>query len=172
VDGECEGDGDEEMIEINKTVDDAAAEATDSKLNKTLLYENWLEDYEKEKKKQQLKNAKKRKRSENSSPSNKRSNKSRSPTPVSSKGTEGGLQFDISKVQSRKASVKNSEESKNNTSSQMVTDSEEERKEMEKIKSDIIQYLAVKDEPLTIMQISYGTKYAKQYCDEAINALI
>jgi hypothetical protein len=91
---------------------------------------------------------------------------------VSSKGAEGGLQFDISKVQSRKASVKNSEESKNNTSSHMVTDSEEERKEMEKIKSDIIQYLAVKDEPLTIMQISYGTKYAKQYCDEAINALI
>jgi hypothetical protein len=38
------------MIEINKTMDDAAG-ATDSKLNKTLLYENWLEDYEKEKKK-------------------------------------------------------------------------------------------------------------------------
>jgi hypothetical protein len=50
----------------------------------------------------------------------------------------------------------------------MVTDSEEERKELEKIKNDILNYLYVKDEPLTIMQLSYGTKYAKQFCDEAM----
>ena len=54
----------------------------------------------------------------------------------------------------------------------MVTDSEEEQKELEKIKNDILNYLYVKDEPLTIMQLSYGTKYAKQFCDEAIQALI
>jgi|LauGreDrversion4_2_1035121.scaffolds.fasta_scaffold302539_2 hypothetical protein len=33
----------------------------------------------------------------------------------------------------------------------MLTDSEEERKELEKIKLDIIKYLQLKDEPLTIM---------------------
>lgn len=54
----------------------------------------------------------------------------------------------------------------------MLTDSEEERKELEKIKLDIIKYLQLKDEPLTIMQLSYGTKYAKQYCDEAMVLLI
>ena len=54
----------------------------------------------------------------------------------------------------------------------MLTDSEEERKELQKIKLDIIKYLQLKDEPLTIMQLSYGTKYAKQYCDEAMVLLI
>ena len=33
----------------------------------------------------------------------------------------------------------------------MATDSEEERKELEKIKLDILNYLFIKDEPLTIM---------------------
>jgi len=111
-----------------------------------LLYEGWLQDFEKQKR---LRNNKKRKRSANS-------NKSRSPTPVSNKGN---LQFDISKVHSRKASAKNSEEPKNNSSAPMVTDTEEERKELEKIKNDIIIHLVAKDEPLTIMQLSYATKY-------------
>jgi len=54
-----------------------------------------------------------------------------------------------------------------------VTDSEEENKrELEKIKKDIVSFMASKDEPLTILQISYATKYAKKYCEEAIEPLI
>lgn len=53
-----------------------------------------------------------------------------------------------------------------------MTDSEEEKKELEIIKNEILNYLYVKDEPLTIMQLSFGTKYAKQVCDEAMQALI
>ena len=132
-----------------------------AQLNKHLLYEGWLDDFEKQKK-QQLRNNKKRKRSQHSK-------KSRSPTPVSNRGANS-LQFDISK--SRKASVKNSEESKQISSAPMVTDSEEERKELEKIKTELLNHLAIKDEPLTIMQLSYATKYQKQYCDEAMAALI
>jgi hypothetical protein len=119
------------MIELNQTVDQ-------EKLNKQLLYEGWLEDFERQKRQR---NNKKRKRSAANS------NKSRSPTPVSSRGN---LQFDLSKAQSRKASVKNSEDSKPTSSAPMVTDSEEERKELEIIKNDILTHLTIKDEPLTI----------------------
>jgi hypothetical protein len=58
-------ESDEEMIELNKTVD--------HKLDKSLLYENWLEEFEKQKK---LQNKKKRKRNPNS---NSVRSKSRSP---------------------------------------------------------------------------------------------
>ena len=150
-----QGSDDQQMIDLNYTVDEQA------QLNKHLLYEGWLDDFEKQKK-QQLRNNKKRKRSQHSK-------KSRSPTPVSNRGANS-LQFDISK--SRKASVKNSEESKQISSAPMVTDSEEERKELEKIKTELLNHLAIKDEPLTIMQLSYATKYQKQYCDEAMAALI
>jgi hypothetical protein len=62
------GDSDEEMIELNKTVD--------LKLDKSLLYENWLEEFEKQKK---LENKKKRKRNPNSTSVR---SKSRSPSPI------------------------------------------------------------------------------------------
>jgi hypothetical protein len=61
-------DSDEEMIELNKTID--------PKLDKSLLYENWLEEFEKQKK---LENKKKRKRNPNSSSVR---SKSRSPSPI------------------------------------------------------------------------------------------
>jgi hypothetical protein len=72
-------------VELNRTV---IVESSASKLNKSLLHENWLEDFEKEKKRQE-KNRKKRKRESSSSRS-----KSRSPTPVRSQN----LQFDVQKV--------------------------------------------------------------------------
>ena len=71
---EDEESSEEIYIELNRTVI-----VEESKLNKSLLHENWLEEFEKEKKK----NNKKRKRQSSSS-------KSRSPTPVSKKD----LQFD------------------------------------------------------------------------------
>jgi hypothetical protein len=61
-------ESDEEMIELNKTLD--------HKLDKSLLYENWLEEFEKQKK---LQNKKKRKRNPNS---NSVRSKSRSPSPI------------------------------------------------------------------------------------------
>lgn len=61
-------DSDEEMIELNKTID--------PKLDKSLLYENWLEEFEKQKK---LENKKKRKRNPNSTSVR---SKSRSPSPI------------------------------------------------------------------------------------------
>jgi hypothetical protein len=61
-------ESDEEMIELNKTVD--------HQLDKSLLYENWLEEFEKQKK---LQNKKKRKRNPNS---NSVRSKSRSPSPI------------------------------------------------------------------------------------------
>ena len=75
---------DDEMIELNHTVE----------LDKSLLYEKWQEDFEKEKK---LLNKKKRKRNSSSVRS-----KSRSPSPAKS----DPLQYEIS----RKASVKHSED--------------------------------------------------------------
>jgi hypothetical protein len=76
-----EGDEEESSdseIELNKTV-------TLPKLNKCMLYETWIDDFEKEKKRRE-KNNKKRKRQSSSSRS-----KSRSPTPVKSKN----LQFEL-----------------------------------------------------------------------------
>jgi hypothetical protein len=127
----------DDEIDLNRTVDNNAT-------NKSLLYEGWLEDFQAEKKKQE-KNSKKRKRSTSSR------SKSRSPTPVSTKN----LQYVISEVKggSRKNSIViNKEESKETVSPAEGTDSEEENKrELEKIKKDIINTLAVKDEPLTIL---------------------
>ena len=123
-------------------------------LNKTMLYDGWLQDFQ-EQQRIELKNSKKRKRSSSSR------SKSRSPTPVSQKN----LQFDISQVKGhRKLSLKQgiSDESHpvNNTSSNPVTDSEEENKrELEKIKKDILTFIASKDEPVTMIQITYATKY-------------
>lgn len=121
IEVESDGDSDEEMVELNHTVEQP-------QLDKSLLYETWQEDFEKQKK---LLNKKKRKRHNSSSVRS----KSRSPTPTKS----DPLQYQIS----RKASVKNSndEESKNTCSAPMLTDSEEERKELEKIKLDILKYL-------------------------------
>ncbi len=108
VESDNDGESDEEMVELNRT-------AEQPKLDKSLLYETWQEDFEKEKK---LLNKKKRKRSNNNASSVR--SKSRSPTPTKS----DPLQYQIS----RKASVKNSnEESKNTCSAPMLTDSEEER---------------------------------------------
>jgi hypothetical protein len=61
-------ESDEEMIELNKTVE--------HKLDKSLLYENWQVEFEKQKK---LLNKKKRKRDPNSSSVR---SKSRSPSPI------------------------------------------------------------------------------------------
>ena len=61
-------ESDEEMIELNKTVE--------HKLDKSLLYENWQVEFEKQKK---LQNKKKRKRDPNSSSVR---SKSRSPSPI------------------------------------------------------------------------------------------
>jgi hypothetical protein len=67
---QSEQGSDQQMIELNQTVDH-------EQLNKQLLYEGWLEDFERQKRQR---NNKKRKRSAANS------NKSRSPTPVSSRG--------------------------------------------------------------------------------------
>ena len=135
-DGEEEEE--DEEVELNRTVE---------VVNKSMLYDEWYKDFQEQQKRDQ-KNAKKRKRSTSSR------SKSRSPTPVSSKN----LQFDLSQVQggTRKLSLKQgiSDES----ASHPATDSEEENKrELEKIKKDILNLMTVKDEPLTIQQISFST---------------
>ncbi|TNV84687.1 hypothetical protein FGO68_gene6663 [Halteria grandinella] len=150
----------EVYIELNRTV----ADAEESKVNKSLLHENWIEEFEKQKKKV---NNKKRKRNSSSS------SKSRSPTPVSKQN----LQFD-QQVNKRKASVKHQDVVSNSRSVQSSVkesslDSEEEtRRELEKIKRDIVKMLAAKDEPQSIAQISIFTKYLKTVCDEALVLLV
>lgn len=72
VESDDDGESDEEMVELNRTAEQA-------KLDKSLLYETWQEDFEKEKK---LLNKKKRKRSNNNASSVR--SKSRSPTPTKS----------------------------------------------------------------------------------------
>jgi hypothetical protein len=60
-----------------------------------------------------------------------------------------------------------------NSNSNPATDSEEENKrELEKIKHDILRLMVQRDEPVTIMQVSYGTKYAKKYSEEAMDSLL
>lgn len=69
--------------------------------------------------------------------------------------------------------MKQSEDSGKSASQNEVSDSEEEEKrEFEKIKRDVVKHLLIKDEPLTVVQISYAIKYAKKYCEEALAALI
>ena len=62
---------------------------------------------------------------------------------------------------------------KSAVSSQKGTDSEEEnRRECEKIRQDILAELERREEPLTVLQLSYSTKYAKKYCEEALTELL
>lgn len=125
-----------------------------------MLYETWYDDFEEERKKKEKISAKKRKREQSRS-------KSRSPTPVS----KGDFKLDLleqSNTKHRRGSVKQ-KSNNNNTSSCPVTDSEEENKrELLKIKAEILKILEQRDEPLTVLQISYNTKYAKKYCEEAL----
>ena len=129
----------DDEIDLNKTQDNYAT-------NKSLLYEGWFEDFQAEKMKQE-KNSKKRKRSSSSR------SKSRSPTPVASKN----LQYIISEVKggSRKNSIViNKEETKETgkaAAAEATNLEEENNRELDKIKKDIINTLTVKDEPLTIL---------------------
>ena len=62
---------------------------------------------------------------------------------------------------------------KSAVSSQKGTDSEEEnRRECEKIRQDILAELERREEPLTVLQLSYSTKYANKYCEEALTELL
>ncbi|CDW77807.1 UNKNOWN [Stylonychia lemnae] len=141
-------------------------EETRSKLNKSYLYENWQEDFEKERKKLESRN-KKRKRS-NSSRS-----RSKSPTPVSKKD-DFQIQVNQNVVQ-RRGSVKGGSlkgSIKGDLSNSSQIDSEEEdRREAEKIKVDILDELNKKDEPMESQQLSTNLKYAQKYIEEALKCL-
>jgi 23S rRNA pseudoU1915 N3-methylase RlmH len=62
--------------------------------------------------------------------------------------------------------------SNNNHTSSQIDSEEESRRELEKIKADIIKILVIKDEPQSSQQLSYSTKYQKKYVEEGLELLI